>query len=47
VTFGKSDLIREGLLYNTGIIPMDPALFSAYIDIMLGFPANKKNIIKT
>jgi hypothetical protein len=26
---------------------MDPALFSAYIDIMLGFPANNKNIIKT
>jgi hypothetical protein len=24
------------------ILPMDPALFSAYIDIMLGFPANKK-----
>ena len=29
------------------ILPMDPALFSAYIDIMLGFPANNKNIIKT
>lgn len=25
------------------ILPMDPALFSAYIDIMLGFPANTKN----
>jgi len=29
------------------ILPMDPALFSAYIDIMLGFPANNKNIINT